>query len=178
MVGLSIGGAVALQMLHDEPQVLDHLMVSGASIRVPSYLGTLMRLDEQGVHPFNQDRLAQYLLQHYHIPQRYRSLLFADLCKVEPEAIVHLIQEMTRLHMPQERQIPTLLAMGQQEVFEIKHAVYEMCKSLPGAQGVLVPGVGHCWNLEAPDVFTKALRAWIRHEPLPANLTQVGAAGL
>jgi pimeloyl-ACP methyl ester carboxylesterase len=178
VVGLSIGGVVALQILRDEPQVLDQLMISGTSIRVPSYLDTLLRLDEQVLHPFYHDRLAEYLLRQYRIPSRYRSLLLADLRKVEPGALGHLIQEMTRMHLPREGQVPTLLAMGQQEAFEIKHAVYEMCRTLPHAQGVLVPGVGHFWNLEAPEVFTKTLQAWIRHEPLPTNLTQLGAARL
>jgi pimeloyl-ACP methyl ester carboxylesterase len=142
---------------------------------VPSYLSTLLRLDEQVMHPFNQDRLAEYLLHPYRIPPRYRSLLLADLRKVEPETIGHFLQEMTRLLLPREGLVPTLFAVGQQEVFEIKHAAYEMCRTLPQAQGVLVPGVGHYWNLEAPDMFTKTLRAWIQHEPLPPNLSQLEA---
>jgi pimeloyl-ACP methyl ester carboxylesterase len=91
------------------------------------------------------------------IPQIYRSLLLADLRKVEPEAIGHFIQEKTKIKLPRDGQVPTLIAAGQQEVFDIKHAVYEMRRTLPSAQGVLLPGVGHFWNVEAPDVFTKTL---------------------
>jgi len=176
VVGLSIGGAVAIQILHDEPHMLDHLMISGTSTHLPPFLGTLKRLDEQVLRLLNHDRLAEYLLQPYRIPQIYRNLLLADLRKVEPEAVVHFIQEMTKIKLPREGQVPTLIAVGQLEAFDIKHAVYEMIRTLPCARGVLVPGVGHFWNLEAPDLFTNTLRAWIQNEPLPPNLAQLGVA--
>jgi pimeloyl-ACP methyl ester carboxylesterase len=177
VVGLSIGGVVALQVLHDEPHVLNHLMMSGTSTRLPQYLGTLKRLDEQALRLFNHDRLAEYLLQPYRIPQTYRNLLLADLRKIEPVAMRHFIQEMTKIKLPREEQVPTLIAVGQQEAFDIKHAAYEMRSSLHCARGVLVPGVGHFWNVEAPDLFTKTLRAWIQNEPLPAKLGQLGVRG-
>jgi len=174
VVGLSIGGAVALQMLRDEPQVLDHLLVSGTATHLPPFLDTLNRLDEQVMHLFSHERLAEYLLQQYHIPQAYRSLLLSDMLKFKPEAIVHLSQEMNKIKLPLERHVPTLIAVGQQEAFVIKHDAYEMRRSLHGARGVLVPGAGHFWNLVAPDLFTKTLRAWIQDEPLPPNLAQLG----
>lgn len=126
VVGLSIGGAVAIQILRDEPHVLDHLMITGTSTYVPPFLGALKRIDEQVLRLLNHDRLAEYLLQHYRIPQMYRSLLLSDLRKVEPEAIRHFIQEMTKIKLPREGHVPTLIAVGQDEAFNIKHAVYEM----------------------------------------------------
>jgi len=174
VVGLSIGGAVALQMLRDKPQVLDHLLISGTATHLPPFLDTLSRLDGQVLHLFSHERLAEYLLQQYHIPQAYRSLLLSDMLKFNPEAFVHLSQEMKKIKLPREMRVPTLIAVGQQEAFVIKHDAYEMRRALHGARGVLVPGVGHFWNLVAPDLFTKTLRAWIHDEPLPPNLAQLG----
>jgi pimeloyl-ACP methyl ester carboxylesterase len=81
LVGLSIGGAIALQMLCDEPQVLDHLLVSGTATRLPSFLDNLNRPNEKSVHLLNREWLAESLLGQYHVPQAYRSLLLADLRK-------------------------------------------------------------------------------------------------
>jgi hypothetical protein len=39
-----------------------------------------------------------------------------------------------------------------------------------GATCVLVPGAGHLWNLEALDLFSQTVRAWIWDEPLPIKL--------
>jgi pimeloyl-ACP methyl ester carboxylesterase len=170
VVGLSIGGAVALQMLCDEPQVLDQLLVSGTATRLPPFFDRLNRLDEKSVRLLNRERLAESLLGQYHVPQAYRSLLLADLRKAEPEALRHVSQALTKVKLPTERQVPTLIVVGQEEPFVTKHSAYEISRALPGATCVLVPGVGHLWNLEALDLFTQTVRAWMQDEPLPLKL--------
>jgi pimeloyl-ACP methyl ester carboxylesterase len=125
VVGLSIGGTVALQMLCDEPQVLDHLLVSGTATRLPPFFDRLNRLDEKSVRLLNRERLAESLLGQYHIPRAYRSLLLADLRKTEPEALRHVSQALTKVKLPTERQVPTLIVVGQEEPFVTKHSAYE-----------------------------------------------------
>ncbi len=65
--------------------------------------------------------------------------------------------------------IPTLITVGQKETFIVKQAAREMSRTLL-AKAVLVPRVGHVWNLEAPDLFTDTVRAWITNRPLPKVL--------
>ena len=45
-----------------------------------------------------------------------------------------------------------------------------LARQVQGAQGVLAPGVGHVWNLQAPDLFSRMVWAWVRGEPLPREL--------
>ena len=77
---------------------------------------------------------------------------------------------LTKVELPTESKVPTLIVVGQEESFVTKHAAYEMSRALSGARCVLVPGVGHLWNLEAHDLFTQTVRAWIQDEPLPLKL--------
>ncbi len=35
---------------------------------------------------------------------------------------------------------------------------------------MMAPGVGHVWNLEAPNLFAATVRAWITNAPLPQEL--------
>jgi pimeloyl-ACP methyl ester carboxylesterase len=170
VVGLSLGGAVALQMLRDEPQVVDRLLVSGTARELPPALDALHRLDERILHLLSHERLADFLLGPYHVTQPYRHLLLADLQKVEPEAVGRFIREMAKLRLPRNGHTPILITAGRQETYVLQHAVYEMRRALPGARGALVPGAGHFWNLEFADLFTQTLRAWIEDEPLPNRL--------
>jgi pimeloyl-ACP methyl ester carboxylesterase len=172
VVGLSLGSAVALQMLRDEPQVLDHLLISGTASHLPPALDSLNRLNEATVRLLGHEQLAEFLLRPYHVPQAYRSLLLNDLRKVKPEAIQHFSQELAKVRLPRNGYVPALIAVGQQETFVTKHAAYEMSRALTGVRGALVPGVGHFWNLEAPDLFAQTVRAWIQDEPLPPNLVE------
>jgi hypothetical protein len=34
----------------------------------------------------------------------------------------------------------------------------------------MIPGCGHVWNLEAPDLFVETLRAWFNDKSLPNQL--------
>ena len=52
-------------------------------------------------------------------------------------------------------------------------AARELSRTLP-AKAVMAPGVGHVWNLEAPDLFTDTVRAWMTDQPLPKELMVYG----
>lgn len=174
VVGLSLGGAVALQMLRDEPQVVDHLLISGTARELPAPLDALRRLDERILHLLSHERLAEFLLQPYHITQAYREQLLADLRTVEPEATLHFIWELTKLRLPRNSgQVAILIVAGQKEAFVTQQAAYAMSRAVPFARGALVPGAGHFWNLESPDLFTQMVRAWIEDEVLPSRLLRV-----
>ena len=170
VVGLSIGSAVALQMMLDEPQVLDHVLISGLATQLPPLLESLSRCDETRLRLLNHERLAESLLHEYHVPQTYRELLLVDLRKVAPEAMQRQGLELTRVRLPRESQDPTLVVVGQEETFVTRHAAYEISRTLPRTTCMLVPGVGQYWNLEAPDLFTQTMCSWIRDEPLPVRL--------
>jgi pimeloyl-ACP methyl ester carboxylesterase len=67
-------------------------------------------------------------------------------------------------------QTPVLVVVGQKETVVAQHAEQQLSKEIERARGVMVPGVGHAWNLEAPDLFTRTVRAWIKDAPLPKEL--------
>jgi pimeloyl-ACP methyl ester carboxylesterase len=161
-------------MLRDEPQVVDHLLISGASRELPAPLDALRRLDEQILRLLSHERLAEFLLQPYHVTQASREQLLGDLRAVQPEAIEHGIRDLTKLRLPRnDGQAPVLIVAGQKEAFVTQQAAYAMSRAVPFARGALVPGAGHFWNLEVPDLFTQTVRAWIEDEAFPSRLGRV-----
>jgi pimeloyl-ACP methyl ester carboxylesterase len=65
---------------------------------------------------------------------------------------------------------PVLIVVGEKETFVAKQHARKLVRAIPGARGLLVSTVGHVWNLQAPDLFTDMLRAWITDSPLPPSL--------
>jgi hypothetical protein len=59
------------------------------------------------------------------------------------------------------------------ETIPAKRSAREMVRTIRGAKGVIVPGVGHVWNLQAPDLFTVTVRAWVNDEQLPPSLVML-----
>jgi pimeloyl-ACP methyl ester carboxylesterase len=64
-------------------------------------------------------------------------------------------------------EVPTLVVAGGRESDAIRRSVERIPAVMPVADGRIVPGVGHGWNVEAPDLFNATVRAWLE-EPPPA----------
>ena len=77
------------------------------------------------------------------------------------------------MRVPQRVTAPILVAVGQKEDVMMKRAARRLARTLP-AQAVMVPEVGHVWNLEAPDLFNETVRALITDQPLPRELVVYG----
>src|ERR1700694_4302383 len=67
VVGLSMGGAVAVRMLLDVPEVIDHVMVSGAAIRLDPVLANINTM----MGFLSSHQLANLIFLQSHIPKRY-----------------------------------------------------------------------------------------------------------
>jgi pimeloyl-ACP methyl ester carboxylesterase len=163
VVGLSMGGAVAVRMLLDVPEVIDHVMVSGAPTRLDAGLAginTMMRF-------LSPHQLADLIFLQFNIPKHYHHLVFEGVRTVKPTAFSHFSQEVTQIELPHQVHAPMLVTVGQKEIFVAQKAAREMSTTIRGAKGVMVPGRGHIWNLEAADLFTETVRSWVTDAALP-----------
>jgi len=167
VVGLSLGGAVALQMLCEAPEVVDHLMISGIARTLPPPLGAIQRLNGHMLHLVSHERLTDFLMEAYDIPRAERRLLLEDLRTVKPEAIGRFLEAMTGWKLFYNGHTPILSTAGRLEAFVTQQTVYEMKRRIPCIRGVLIPGASHFWNLEFPSLFTQTVHAWIEDEPFP-----------
>lgn len=65
---------------------------------------------------------------------------------------------------------PVLAVAGADEHELTRRSVASIAAAFPHGRGRLVPGVGHAWNGEQPDVFTAMTRAQVLGGELPAQL--------
>lgn len=170
VVGLSAGAAVAVRLLRDAPEVVDHMLASGAPTRISPFLAKLNDLNEPVIRWLGPERLTNLVMQQFHIPQEYRALILEGIRESKPEFIRHYDYELTKIVLSGEARAPLLITIGQKETLPAKRAARELCRVIAGAQGRMVPHVGHVWSLEAPDLFAETVRAWITDSPLPSSL--------
>ncbi|MBC7264838.1 MAG: alpha/beta hydrolase [Chloroflexi bacterium] len=170
LVGLSLGGALVLTVLRIAPEVVDHAIVSGTSARLGKMLVAIQGLNEPVLRLLNPDQLAALMAWQFHIPPQHRDMLRQDMRRFTPQAFHRVNQAYTEIELPQASGAPPLVLVGQKETFVAKRMARKLCASIPGAKGMMVRGVGHVWNLEAPDLFADTVRAWITDQPLPSEL--------
>ena len=173
VVGLSAGAAVAVRLLYDAPEVVDHMLASGAPTRISPFLAKLNDLNEPVIRWLGPERLTNLVMQQFHISQEYRPLILEGISESKPEFIRHYDHELTKIVLPGEARAPLLITVGQKETIPAKRAACELSRKIVGARGVMVPDVGHVWNLETPDLFAETVRAWVTSSPLPSRLVML-----
>lgn len=171
VVGLSLGGAVALEMARLFPQQVASLMVTGTAAGLSPMLGKIS-LASAGIYNWlKPETLVKLSYTQFGIPPEYHELVHDDLAATATEAFtVHLTQALMEMQLPADYQGPALFMVGSKETIPAKQAARKLVSLLPQAIGKQVPGQGHVWNLSAADLFSAVVRAWVTGAPLPSEL--------
>ncbi len=170
VVGLSLGGAVALTMMRLESERVDHTIVSGASSGLGKLLGAMLAATGF-LYSLAPGLMIDAALNQMEIPREYHAACREDMwLSLTPDFNSRMVQALTDLTLPQATTSPLLAVVGEKETLPAKDAAHEIVATVPGARGVLVPKAGHVWNLEAPDLFSDMVRAWATDTPLPSAL--------
>jgi len=177
IVSLSLGGAVALTLMRLEPVVADHLILSGCSGRLAKWL-VQMSLPMFGILKWMKpETIVRSTMKQHLIPDEYYDLLHDDiLASNQIEFLKPIYTELTGFTAPEKVTSPLLVCVGEKEPGAAKlygEIALQPLKKYPAAHGVAMPGGGHAWALQFPEVFAQMVRAWVTDSPLPDVLKVV-----
>jgi pimeloyl-ACP methyl ester carboxylesterase len=175
VVGLSFGGVVAQALMVNTPELIDHVVLSGTATRLNKLLIFSQALNAPVMRLLRPQQLASIISSQFGIPAVFKEQLKEDFHQFSADVFMQVMWTYADIVMPSSTTSPTLITVGEKETFFAKNAALALCKGIPGARGVLVPGMGHVWNLQAPELFTEMLRAWLQDQPLPAGLLPLGS---
>jgi pimeloyl-ACP methyl ester carboxylesterase len=170
VVGLSFGGVVAQALMVAAPELVDHVILSGTATRMNKLLILTQALNVPIMRLLRPPQLASLVSKQFAIPAGYRDMLIEDMRQFSLDALMQVMWTYGEIIMPSATTSPTLVAVGEKETSFARAAARSLCRGIPGAKGVVAPGVGHVWNLQAPELFTAMVRAWLQDLPLPAEL--------
>ncbi|MBI1280515.1 MAG: alpha/beta fold hydrolase [Anaerolineaceae bacterium] len=173
VVGLSLGGHMALELLEHHSNVLDHAVISGVA---DGPMSNQMWLKPQTMlmsFLLKQKWLMKIQAKSQHLSPVLQSSLLESLDALSTQAYRDIWKEAINFRISpvlQQVNTPTLIVAGSKEPDLMKRSVDKISKLMPNAQGRFASGLGHSWNLEAPDLFSAMIRAWITGAPLPSTL--------
>ena len=175
VVGLSLGGSVALELLASRPDILDHVVIDGCAA-LPSPIIGPMELGVSAISPFLQFAPVARLIgrmfgvetgtaleafvtqmQAADPPSFRRAFADANATRITPALLAS-----TR---------PTLLVAGERELRHVRASNRLLADMMPSAQALMVPGANHGWGpAQHPGLHERMVVAWIEDEALPEEL--------
>ena len=176
VVGLSLGGYIALVLLERRAEVVERVVISGVTAAPMPNRGLLSVQLALLSGLLKRRWFANMQARSMKLPPEMQAALVESLQALSLEAYRRIYREAAVYRVPpalQHVQTPMLVTAGGRELDIITQAVAAIPHILPNAQGRLAPGLGHGWNVEAPDLFNAMVRAWITGAPLPPGLQAV-----
>jgi pimeloyl-ACP methyl ester carboxylesterase len=171
LVGLSMGGYIALSMLRRAPERVARLALLDTNARPDTpeqseRRRAFMTLAESGRFSEISDLLFPvFVHRRRHGDAALRRVVHVMAEETGPEAFVRQQKAiMTRSDArPRLASIacPTLVLVGEGDELTPPALSQEIAGAVPGAQLVLVPECGHLSTLEQPDAVNAALVAWL-----------------
>jgi pimeloyl-ACP methyl ester carboxylesterase len=174
VVGLSLGGSVAFELLNTRPELLDHVVIDGCGA-MPSRLAGPAKVGVAAVSPLIRRRAFGRLLTKF-------------VGITEPDAIEDFIDQLRQADPRSFRRAfadaqdvrisaallsassPTLLVSGANELAAVHATGRLLAERMPRAEARVVPGSGHGWLGAHPRTHVAMVRAWITDTALPAEL--------
>ena len=176
IAGLSLGGYVAMQLLANQPAVVESMVVSGINVRpytAPWFWRTLFT---QLVPLMKREAVLQANARTMGLPDDLFPLMQRDMHRVAKTTYARVFNETFRQSMPavlRERQQRVLGVAGDQEDQPIRAGLPDFPKYLPNGKAALVADAHHVWNGQHPERFTEMVRSWVENTPLPPALQLV-----
>ena len=188
VVGLSEGAQITVAMLSRFPELIDHAVISSAILRPMPLIAWMFspRMAaisyDMAIPPFKKVDWWIRLNMKYAaaIPEAYFPQFKEAFQNYTRDAFVHLMVENQSYRMPaglERVTVSTLVIVGKQEYAQMIQSGRDLVSTLPNATGRMITlggsaslGQEHNWSMNAPELFSRTVRAWVTNQPLPAEL--------
>jgi pimeloyl-ACP methyl ester carboxylesterase len=173
VVGISVGGAVAMTLLADCPDLIDHAVIDGAGV-LPIAGAWRYRIGVRLVAPFlKTDFVTAAIVRALGYPEGSVDGLRRNFRRMHAASFVHAVRDTLNFREPAglaEAPCPTLFVAGAREPEATRASNAYLAGAMPHAAARIVPGVHHGWIANDPALHCRMVEAWITGRPLPKEL--------
>ena len=169
IVGLSYGGVVAQALISSHAELVDKVILSGTSAPLSPLMKSVFKLYVGLNKPIGKllpaSTLGRLLSVQFSIPKAHLADLAEVMKRMDPDVMMEtLLASYLDIRAPTHTDKEILVVAGRKETPFAKAMARQLTRDIPGARGMIIPGVGHVWNLQDPRLFAQVLRWWFAGE--------------
>jgi 3-oxoadipate enol-lactonase len=171
LIGLSMGGRIALDYYRRQPERVATLTLASTSAGMPSShekREEFLRLRQKplldGKTPADIAESVAATLAGPNITSNQRAELIASLAALRRESYLKTLATVTRFDdflSYADIRVPTLVIGGSEDRIATAATVQKQAAEIPDSRLVLLEGAGHLTNIERPAEFNRALLAFL-----------------
>lgn len=173
VVGLSLGGIVALHLAARHPRVVRSLFVTGAMV---SPLGATVRATAKlQLLLWKAPWFWKAQAAAFRLPEDGRKTYVEHGLSVSRETARRVLADVTAGGVPAglaDFTAPLLAVVGEREPESTRRSLHAIRAAAPHAKIHVAPGMHHIWNVEDVALFNETMRHWLDGEVHP-RLTAV-----
>lgn len=174
VIGLSLGGMTALGLALAHPGRVRRLVVCDARADAPepfraSWDDRIAALRASGMEGLTDGTLSRWFTPR--APHAVRDRAAAMIRRTPPDGYAgcaRAIQGLDYLKDLPRLTAPVLYIVGAEDQGAPAHVMQAMADATPGGSLIVLPGLAHVPNMEAPAAFAQALEAWLGDTPAEA----------
>ena len=180
LVGLSLGGYVALELAAAHAELAPSATVSGVNV-LPFPRPRLMRLAGRAMSPvMTSGPMLRANARALGVPEEDHAGYAEAARSMARGTFLAVGEELMGYGVPSGATVSTtrvLALAGAQEQPLIRRSLRIIASAFSDGDARLAPDVGHAWNGQAPELFAATVRAHVAGAPLPAELLPADASG-
>jgi pimeloyl-ACP methyl ester carboxylesterase len=163
LVGISLGGTVALEFAINNPDLVETLVIANSFARlrpkkISLWIYYLVRL--LLVHLIGIETQAEYVANRMFNDDILRRTFKEQVCQSDPKGYRSTMRSLAFFDVTHEAvriQKPTLVITGDQDTVVPLENQAELSELIPGSEHSFIPGAGHAVTVEKPDEFNQML---------------------
>lgn len=163
VVGLSLGGMVALQMALDHPSVVSGLVLADTLAASPAGMESVGREAMEFIEKNTMAEIARVRITRAFSPNvdpAKRDYMIEKVAKNDKAAYLRAARagfSFNQRDRLRDVKKPTLVVIGDEDATTPPFLSEELAAGIPGAELHRIAGAGHISNIEKPDEFNRAV---------------------
>lgn len=165
VVGLSLGGHVALELAKHYPKNIFSLFTSGITVK-PMQFQFFLKLQSWFVQRSQQNNqhLNKLAREYYQLPENKIDEFTTNYQLLTRDTYETIFKELMQFRLDQSYKMikkPSLFVAGEKESQNILETIKIAPTILPNAKGKIIPNALHAWPVQDPVQFNQVLKEWL-----------------